>query len=66
MRESKQSTISRGGAEDAGKRNIDEITGAIVDAAMEIHMNLGPGLLESVYETVLAHELEERGSGGDA
>jgi iron complex transport system substrate-binding protein len=40
---------------------LDEITGAIVDAAMKIHMDLGPGLLESVYEAVLARALERRG-----
>jgi GxxExxY protein len=33
----------------------------IVDAAYRIHSRLGPGLLESVYETVLAHELDRRG-----
>jgi len=33
----------------------------IVDAAYHVHKALGPGLLESVYETVLAYELEKRG-----
>jgi GxxExxY protein len=33
----------------------------IVDAAFRIHTTLGPGLLESVYNTVLAHELSRRG-----
>jgi len=33
----------------------------IVDAAFRIHMTLGPGLLESVYDTVLAYELGRRG-----
>ena len=40
---------------------LDDITGAIVDAALKIHMELGPGLLESVYEVVLARALEKRG-----
>ena len=40
---------------------LDDITGTIVDAAMKIHMDLGPGLLESVYEMVLARALEKRG-----
>ena len=39
----------------------NEITGAIVDAAIEIHRRLGPGLLESVYRKVLAYELRKRG-----
>lgn len=39
----------------------NEISGIIVDAAYKIHTTLGPGLLESVYEVVLAHELERRG-----
>lgn len=34
---------------------------SVVDAAYKIHMALGPGLLESVYERVLAHELVQRG-----
>ena len=34
---------------------------AVVDAAVQVHRQLGPGLLESVYEAVLAHELSERG-----
>jgi iron complex transport system substrate-binding protein len=40
---------------------LDEITGAIVDSAMKIHIDLGPGLLESVYEVVLAQALQKRG-----
>jgi len=34
-----------------------------VDAAINVHKSLGPGLLESVYETCLAHELRKRGLG---
>ena len=33
----------------------------IVDAAFKIHKTLGPGLLESVYEAALKHELQKRG-----
>jgi len=39
----------------------NEITAQIVDAAYKIHTQLGPGLLESVYEVALAHELKKRG-----
>ncbi len=39
----------------------NEIATQIVDAAYKIHTTLGPGLFESVYETVLAHELGKRG-----
>lgn len=42
-------------------QDIDEITGEIVDAAVKVHTLLGPGLLESVYEVVLARALERRG-----
>jgi GxxExxY protein len=38
-----------------------EITASIIDAALMVHKNLGPGLLESVYEKCLAFELAERG-----
>jgi GxxExxY protein len=41
--------------------DINEITGSIVDAAMKVHTALGPGLLESVYEKCLKHELTKRG-----
>jgi GxxExxY protein len=40
---------------------LDDITGAIVDAAVRIHRTLGPGLLESLYEGLLACELGRRG-----
>jgi len=39
----------------------NEIGRIVVDAAIKVHRELGPGLLESVYEVVLAHELQERG-----
>jgi GxxExxY protein len=39
----------------------NEIARLIVDAAYQVHTTLGPGLLESVYETVLAYELAKRG-----
>jgi len=39
----------------------NEIATIVVDACFQIHKRLGPGLLESVYETVLEHELKRRG-----
>ena len=39
----------------------NEITGAIVSAAIKVHTALGPGLLESVYKACLHHELVKRG-----
>lgn len=39
----------------------NEIGRIVVDRAICIHRELGPGLLESVYERVLAHELREQG-----
>ena len=41
--------------------NENEIGGVVVDAAIAVHREVGPGLLESVYEAVLAHELRDRG-----
>jgi len=38
----------------------NEIAKIIVDVAFQIHKRLGPGLLESVYEVVLAHALDKR------
>ena len=43
--------------------NIEELSAATVDAAYHLHVGLGPGLLESVYEVVLCRELERRGFG---
>jgi len=42
-------------------KNIEEISAEVVDAAFHLHKDLGPGLLESVYEVVLAKTLENRG-----
>lgn len=39
----------------------NELAKQIVNAAFKIHTTLGPGLLESVYETTLTHELEKQG-----
>ena len=39
----------------------NELTYAIIGAAMKVHRALGPGLLESAYETCLAYELEKLG-----
>jgi GxxExxY protein len=39
----------------------DPLTGAVIGAAIEVHRLLGPGLLESVYERCLCHELHLRG-----
>ena len=43
------------------KMEENEIGKIIVDAALAVHRALGPGLLEVVYEVILAHELEQRG-----
>ena len=37
----------------------NEIAKVIVDTAIQIHKRLGPGLLESVYEIILAYELKK-------
>jgi GxxExxY protein len=39
----------------------NEIGGIIVDCSVKLHKDLGPGLLESVYEVILAHLLQESG-----
>ena len=38
----------------------EDLTGNIIGAAIEVHRTIGPGLLESVYETCLCHELSLR------
>ena len=61
----------RGDAEELGSERraqthltgdaVNEITGDILDASVKIHRMFGPGMLESVYERLLALELERRG-----
>ena len=41
--------------------NENEVARIVVDAAYQIHVKLGPGLLESAYQAVLLHELRLRG-----
>ena len=41
-------------------KNVNNITGQILDACIKIHNELGPGLFESVYEEVLMYELIKR------
>lgn len=40
-------------------RDIDEVSGDVLDVALRVHEQLGPGLLESVYELVLATKLQQ-------
>jgi len=40
--------------------SINDLTGEIIGAAIEVHTALGPGLLESAYEECLCHELQLR------
>jgi GxxExxY protein len=40
---------------------LDDITAVIIDASVQIHRALGPGLLETVYEMLLASEIARRG-----
>lgn len=39
----------------------EELTGKIIGAAIEVHRQLGPGFIESFYETALVYELRKRG-----
>lgn len=42
---------------------IERVAKAIVDSAYKVHSTLGPGLLESIYEACLVHELTRHGLG---
>jgi GxxExxY protein len=43
------------------RAELNKLTEQIIGAAIEVHRHLGPGLLESAYETCLAYELEQLG-----
>ena len=62
-----ENTEGRGeGTEDAGLGapvGLNRVSGAIIGAAIEVHRQLGPGLLESAYEVCLERELTIRGLG---
>src|SRR5205809_6678562 len=59
----KHSTSREGHKGNKGPRRMteNEIAKQILDAAFVVHTKLGPGVFESVYEVVLAHELRKRG-----
>jgi len=46
---------------EAISESVNMLARKVVDAAFHVHENLGPGLLESVYEACLCHELNKRG-----
>jgi GxxExxY protein len=45
---------------------LNEISGKIIAAAMKVHTAIGPGLLESIYQTCLLHELKKAGMAAQA
>ncbi|MGC2322050.1 MAG: GxxExxY protein [Terriglobales bacterium] len=50
-----------GGTETQRGLVLEELTNKIIGAAIEVHRELGPGLLESAYEECLCHEFRQRG-----
>jgi len=45
------------------REELEELASVLVDAIVQVHKALGPGLLESAYQACLAHELRKRGLG---
>jgi GxxExxY protein len=52
-----------GGTETGRELVLEDLTNKIIGAAIEVHRELGPGLLESAYEECLCHEFRWRGIG---
>ena len=55
------SPIHHGDTETRRKLVLEELTEQVIGAAIEVHRELGPGLLESAYEECLCHESHLRG-----
>ncbi|MGB8583104.1 MAG: GxxExxY protein [Candidatus Sulfotelmatobacter sp.] len=53
--------IHHGDTEARSKLLHDQLTEQVIGAAIEVHRELGPGLMESAYEECLCHELHLRG-----
>jgi len=51
--------ITTDGDQKPGLAHGEDLTNRIIAAAMRVHRRLGPGLLESIYEACLCHELEK-------
>jgi len=56
-----QTSATFGKATAEAKAHLNQVTQAIIGAAIAVHRALGPGLLESAYEACLAFELKDRG-----
>lgn len=56
-----EGSVHHGGTEARRKLILEDLTQEIIGAAIEVHKQLGPGLLESAYEECLCHELNLRG-----
>jgi GxxExxY protein len=61
-----RSTAARGKQYASVPAAVEAVAKEVVDAAYKVHKTLGPGLLESVYEACLRHELKKRGLGVEA
>jgi GxxExxY protein len=48
-------------APEIAERQLNDLTGTVIGAAIDVHRILGPGLLESAYEGCLTCEIKERG-----
>jgi GxxExxY protein len=53
--------VTQRAADQTGLVELNILTKKIIGAAIEVHRHLGPGLLESAYETCLAYELDQLG-----
>ncbi len=60
-KDTRQDEVKKAAKFDPIPSEVEQVGKSVLDAAFRVHSNLGPGLLENVYEACLAHEIRKHG-----